>query len=339
MKDINTERVELVRLRLGLTKIAFAAELGIDRKTLQRIEKNGEMSSEILNTLSSFSGYPIKFFSKDTIQFPNPDGISFRSRRSLTANVRNSALAAGALAFEIDDWVHENFVLPKPSVPPYENKTPIDAALTLRANWGIGERPISNIINLLEAHGIRIFSLVENTNHLDGYSFWRNETPYVFLNTKKTAEHSRFDAAHELGHLVMHRHTGSNHKTAEDEANAFASAFLIPPNDLVAKLPRVNSLKQIIEWKKRWKVSASALNYALHKNGLVTDWQYRSNYIQLSKYGRENEPEGIIEKETSQIWQKVLQSLWLDGITLSHIAKQLDIPEQEISNLLFNIKY
>lgn len=191
-------------------------------------------------------------------------------------------------------------------------------------------------MNLLEAHGVRVFSLVEETRHLDAYSFWRNEKPYIFLNTIKTAEHSRFDAAHELGHLVMHRHSGSGHKNAEDEANAFASAFLIPPADLVAKLPRVRTLDQIIAGKKRWRVSAAALNYSLRKHGLISDWHYRGNYIQLNKLGREIEPEGI-ERETSQVWKKILTALWQEGISISDIADHIYVPEEEVSNLLFGI--
>jgi Zn-dependent peptidase ImmA (M78 family) len=245
-------------------------------------------------------------------------------------------LAAGALAFEIDDWIRHRFELPEHSIPHLNNQTPVAAAAAIRAAWGIGEKPIANMVNLLEAHGVRVFSLVEETRHLDAYSFWRNEKPYVFLNTLKTAEHSRFDAAHELGHLVMHRHTGSNHKTAEDEANAFASAVLIPPNDLVAKLPRAQSLRQIIQWKKRWGVSAAALNYALRKNELISEWHYRGNYIQLNKLGRENEPDAM-ERETSQVWRKILTALWAEGVSTSHIARELSLPEREISNLLFGI--
>ena len=333
---LNPERVELVRLRLGLTKIGFAELLGVARKTLQRFEKTGEMSAELLGQLCQASGYSPSFFEKDSIDYPNPDGVSFRSLRSLTAKSRNAALAAGALAFEIDDWIHDRFDLPEHTLPQVINRTPSEAAAALRAHWGIGEKPIANMINLIEAHGVRVFSLVEETRNLDAYSFWRDDRPYVFLNTLKTAEHGRFDAAHELGHLVMHRHTGSNHKSAEDEANAFASALLIPPNDLVAQMPIVRSLRQIIEWKKRWKVSAAALNYALHKNGLISDWNYRGNYIQLNKLGRENEPEGI-DRETSQIWRKILTALWNEGVSLSHIARDLSVPETEVSSLLFGI--
>lgn len=333
----NPARVDLVRRRLGLTKLSFARALGVDRKTIQRFESGAsDLSDSALRRLCEHSSYPPSFFYKGDFDYPNPNGVSFRSLRSLTAAVRDAALAAGALAFELDDWINERFDLPEHTLPQVNNRSPREAASALRSYWGIGERPIGNMINVLEAHGVRVFSLTEETRHLDAYSFWRNDRPYVFLNTLKTPEHGRFDAAHELGHLVMHRHTGSGHKSAEDEAHAFASAFLMPPSDLLAHMPVVTSFRDLAEVKRRWRVSAAALNYALHKLDVISSWHYRGYCIELSKLGRDYEPNGI-EAETSQVWTKILTSLWRDGITLSHIADELSVPERELSNLLFGI--
>jgi Zn-dependent peptidase ImmA (M78 family) len=332
----NPERVELVRLRLGLTKSAFAKALSVDRKTIQRFWGGDDLSEVVTTRLCKLSGYPREFFEKGAFEYPNPDGVSFRSLRSLTASARDGALAAGALAFEVDDWITQRFDLPEHSLPSINNKSPADAAVSLRSHWGIGSRPIGNMVNLLESHGVRVFSLVEETRHLDAYSFWRNQKPYVFLNTLKTPEHSRFDAAHELGHLVMHRHAGSAHKSAEDEAHIFASAFLMPKADLLAHIPRVKCLNDLINAKRRWRVSTAALAYALHKIGLISDWHYRSYCIELNRFGRTNEPNGI-EPETSQIWTKILTALWREGTSLRHIAANLAVPERELSNLLFGI--
>ena len=225
----NPDRIELVRRRLGLTKSGLAQMLRIDRKVLQRFE-NAEFGfpDPTLDRLCEVSGYQREFFDKGPIDFPGVDGVSFRSLRSLTAGTRDAALAAGALAFEFDDWISGRYDLPEHQVPQSENLDPEEVAAFVRARWGIGERPVANLVNMLEARGVRVFSLSEETRHLDAYSFWRNNRPYIFLNTLKSAERSRFDAAHELGHLVMHRHSGSTHQNAENEANAFASAFLMP---------------------------------------------------------------------------------------------------------------
>ena len=111
--------------------------------------------------------------------------------------------------------------------------------------------------------------------------------------------------------------------------------MLIPPNDLLAHLPRPRSLRELINKKSRWKVSAAALNYAVNRQGLLTDWRYRSNYIELNKLGYEPNP---IERETSQIWKKVMTELWKDGLSLSHIAREhMYVAEKELSDLLFGI--
>ena len=331
------ERVELVRLRLGLTKAGFAQSLGIDRRTLQRFDAGAELSAQTIAALVELSGYSASFFEKSSpLEYPNPDGVSFRSLRSLTATARDTSIAAAALAFEFDDWIAAEYDLPAHSLPALAGYEPAQAAGALRARWAIGEGVILNMINLLESHGVRVYSLAQENHGLDAYSFWRNDKPYVFLNTMKTAEHSRFDAAHELGHLVLHRHGGAKHRSAEDEANAFASALLMPPADLRAELPYVRSLNDILKKKKRWRVSAAALAYALHKQKIVSDWHYRGYCIELNKLGRESEVDGI-ERESSQIWQKILTDLWRRGMTLSRLSDELDIPEKELSALLFGI--
>jgi Zn-dependent peptidase ImmA (M78 family) len=246
-------------------------------------------------------------------------------------------IAAGGIAFEFDDWISERYSRPNHDLKPTENLSPAAAAAQVRAEWGIGQRPIGNAINLLEAHGVRVFSLVEDTRHLDAYSLWRNDVPYVFLNTTKTTERSRHDAFHELGHLVMHHHTGSKHASAEDEANAFASAFLMPREDLLAETHWDMDLRDLIKKKGRWGVSAASLNYALHKAGRLSEWSYRGNYIALGQqYGRTEEPQPMAA-ETSQVWTKILTDLWSLGFSISRVAKLLGVSEKQLNDLLFGI--
>ena len=109
---------------------------------------------------------------------------------------------------------------------------------------GLESNSSKNMVHLFEAKGVRVFSLVEDTRTVDAFSVWRGTRPFAFLNTIKTGEHGRFDAAHELGHLVLHRHGGPSGRRAEDEANRFASSFLMPAADVIARLPRIHTLNQ-----------------------------------------------------------------------------------------------
>ena len=252
----------------------------------------------------------------------------------MTAAERDAALAAGQIAFLIADWVVERFDLPKAKLPDLHLFDPQQAAQMLRQEWGLGEKPISNMIQLLESKGVRVFSLAENTAHVNAYSLWRKHTPYIFLNTFKSAESSRFDAAHELAHLVLHQDGGVSGRTAEEQANRFASAFLMPKYDVLSALPCVYNLRQLIFEKKRWRVSLAALNYRVHELNLLSDWKYRGFCIEIMKNGyNKNEPSEI-EREKSVVWDKVLKVLWAEKTTLSDIARQLHLPESELSDLI-----
>jgi Zn-dependent peptidase ImmA (M78 family) len=161
--------------------------------------------------------------------------------------------------------------------------------------------------------------------------------PYIFLNTFKTPERSRFDAAHELGHLVLHKHGGTHGgQEAERQANQFASAFLMPRDSVLAKMPRVYTLAQIIEAKKIWRVSALALIYRLHKLGILSEWVYRKFNIQISQIYKQGEPEGI-PREVSLLWEKVFTHLRAEGITKHEIARQLGLPVSEVESFVFGL--
>ena len=257
----------------------------------------------------------------------------------MPAKDRDAALSAGSIAFLFDDWIASRFSLPAVDLPDLkEDIDPEAAAEHLRFRWGLGDRPISNLVHLLESRGVRVFSLSENTKSVDAFSLWRRGVPYVFLNTFKTAERSRFDAAHELGHLVLHRHGGAHRGGVDSEvqANNFASAFLMPKSAVLARLPRAHSLNQVIQAKMVWKVSAAALIYRLHKLGAISDWAYRRFNIHLAETYGADEPNGI-PREVSLLWEKVFAQLRDERITKHDIARQLSIPIADLEGWLFGV--
>ncbi len=205
------------------------------------------------------------------------------------------------------------------------------------APFPLGERPIENMVHLLEAKGVRVYSLAENSIEVDAFALWHSKTPFVFLNTLKSAEHGRFDAVHELGHLVLHRHSGPQIPDAERQANAFASAFLMPRASVLANAPRMATLQNLIQLKKQWIVSVAALAYRLHALGLVTDWHYRTLCIEIGQNGyRRKEPEGA-QRERSQILATVFAALREEGVSKAAVADQLQIEGDELDKLVFGL--
>jgi Zn-dependent peptidase ImmA (M78 family) len=335
----NIRRLELARKRRRYTAKILAEKAQIAPVTLSRVV-NGLQApdDETVDKLIKALRYPRDFFFRDDIDPIDASTASFRSLKAITARERDAALAAGELAYEMADWVRAQFNLPTADLLDLGHEhDPAAAARTLRQRWAIGERPIGNMVKLLETKGVRVFSLAENTKNVDAFSCWRNSEPYVFLNTFKSTERSRFDAAHELGHLVLHKHGGAKQgRSVEHEAHLFAASFLMPRDDVLATIPFVTSLDQIVRTKARWGVSVAALAYRLHKLNSLTDWQYRTYCIQVNRKYGVDEPNGLLP-ERSIVWQTILTELWKEGVTKSHIAARLSIPSDEMENLLFGL--
>lgn len=331
---LNTTRLEIARQRRRLTAKALAERAGISQVTLSRVMRKLQKPDDAtVDALIRALRYPREFFFLEDVETVDVQAASFRSLTSMSARERDAALSAGILAFELLDWVKERFDLPRPDLINLgHERDPAKAARLVRQHWAIGEKPIGHMIKLLETKGIRVFSLSEDTKNVDAFSCWHGDDPFIFLNTFKSAERSRFDAAHELGHLILHRHGGPQGREAENEANAFASAFLMPHDDLVAHIPYVTSVDQIIRMKSRWGVAAVALAYRLNKLSRLTEWQY----IQINRRYRTTEPNGM-SHERSSIWQMVLTELWKEGMSREHIARELKIPVSEIESLLFGL--
>ena len=336
----NSQRLILGRKRRKMTARALAGVIGVSPITISRLENGAnEPENDTVEALARALDFPRGFFFAEDVDELPAEAASFRSLSSMTARERDAALSAGAIAYLFHDWVAERFNLPAADVPEQrEDASPEVAAQLVRAHWGLGEQPVSSMIKLLESKGVRVFSLCEDTKNVDAFSCWRGEQPFVFLNTFKSAERSRFDAAHELGHLVLHRHGApQDSRQAESEADRFASGFLMPMDDVLSRIRCVSDLEGLIRAKKRWGVSVAALNYRLHKLKVVSDWQNRSLNIEMSSRGfRRQEPEGL-PPETSALWPQIFTSLWCDRTTRDHIAEELNVPSSELDAILFGL--
>lgn len=339
----NSERLRIARERRGLTQKALAEASGLTSKTISTYEKAGifnALASDTMERIACVLGYPIEFFQVRITPTLPPEAVSFRAMTKLSAQKRDSALAAGKLAQELSQWIEEQFRLPEPDIPECSfdgYSEPEQAARYVRECWGVGELSISNMVHLLESHGVRVFSLAENCIEVDAFSFWMDEKPYILLNTMKTPERSRFDAAHELGHLVLHKHSTNNGREAEMEADRFASSFLMPDRSILASVPRMPPLELLISLKHRWKVSLAALVRRTFDLGLSTEWHYRQLSIELARRGyRTSEPQGMDMREKSLVLDKVFMALRSQGIKRSKVLEQLRLPADEISAITFS---
>jgi Zn-dependent peptidase ImmA (M78 family)/DNA-binding XRE family transcriptional regulator len=337
---MNPKRLTLARERRGLTKTRLAAAVGLSIRSITAYERGEKEPQEgMVRTIASELAFPVEFFYRDDPAEVEPLSASFRSMSQTTATQRRSAIASAALAVELNRWLEERFDLPTPCVPDLREIGASEAAEALRAEWGLGERPIGNMVHLLESKGVRVFSLVDECREIDGLSRWEGAQPFVFLNTMKSVERSRFDAAHELGHLVLHQHGPPIGQEAEREAQNFASAFLMPYSSFRATAPRIPSFVSILEAKKRWGVSAMAYAYRLREVGLITDWHYYSKICKkLATAGyRSGEPNSTRPRETSLLLSQALSELRGDRISDQRIARDLALEPAELYSLMFGL--
>jgi Zn-dependent peptidase ImmA (M78 family)/DNA-binding XRE family transcriptional regulator len=344
MDSFNPVRLDLARRRRGLTKGQLAARAELTTRSLNMYERGEiEPTAETVKRLARALGFPDAFLMRPDTDEPLAEAVSFRARSAMTIRQQNQALSAAAIAIELVDWIEQRFALPLSSIPRLHDVDPESAADQLRAEWGLGERRIGNMVHLLEQHGARVFSLAEENEDIDAFSFWRDGVPYVFLNSMKSAERSRMDAAHELGHLVMHfwadgpnGHSPTG-RQAEAEAQAFGGAFLMPRRSILADAPRGPSVAHIVHAKRRWNVAAMALAYRMRGLDILTEWQARKVYTEMTRRGyRRAEPDEI-ERERSQVLAKVFATLRGEGITQVDIADELAIPQAELQKLVFGL--
>jgi Zn-dependent peptidase ImmA (M78 family)/DNA-binding XRE family transcriptional regulator len=334
-------RLTIARQRRCLTKTHTADKAGVSVRSITAYEAgDATPSPETMARLGRVLRFPVEFFERDALSPVLPDDVSFRALSRLSAGRRDQALAAAGIARELSAWLDNEFVLPEPDVPALQGQDVEQTAAELRKLWDLGDGPIANMVHLLESHGIRVFSLADECREVDAFSFVDGTRPYVLLNTLKSAERSRFDAAHELAHVVLRHHSSpTDAKSRESEADRFASAFLMPRSSIQAQIRRKPSgrLGDLLPLKQWWRVSLAAYVRRLHDVGELSDWQYRSYYVEMSKRGyRTTEPHGG-ERETSQLMMKVLDALRGGGSGPQAIARALDLELHDLRGYMFGL--
>ncbi|MFB2661815.1 helix-turn-helix domain-containing protein [Shewanella mangrovisoli] len=338
-KIINPSRLKLARTRRQLTIKALAEYVGLTSRMVSEYEKERCTSQPPEKTIEAFSralNYPVEFFFlEENVDEVDASAVSFRSLKSMKASQQHAAIGAGTIGVMLNSYFESKFNLFSPDLPDLSGLEPELAASIIRTEWGLGTQSISHVISLLEKHGVRVFTLDEDTLAVDAFSFWKDGVPYVFLNTKKSGERSRFDAAHELGHLLLHKNEVPQGKDIEREADIFASFFLMPKETILVYSGRYISIRDVIKLKRNWKVSAMALIFQMKNLGVISDWQHRGLLIEASKLGlRTAEIDGI-PRESSKLIPQLIKSLKERGITIKNIASELKLPFDEVTSLLF----
>ncbi|MER6594200.1 XRE family transcriptional regulator [Micromonospora purpureochromogenes] len=344
--EFNPNRLRLARERRGLTKEALAKLCDVTRRAVTDWE-SGRVDNPPVARIAQALEFPESFFFGDDLDEVRVDAVSFRALSSMTSRQVSRVLSHASMLRAFSSWIDSRYATPDADVPSFEEliasfqdaePSPVDAANSLRRMWSLGARPIPDMLALLESRGVRVLGLPSDDREVDAFSFWHENRPFVFLNASKSAERLRFDLAHELGHLCIHRDVRTNrNRQYELDANTFASTFLMPADGLIPQLVGSPSLPDVMELKVHWKVSATAMVRRLHQLKRISDWQYRTWMIDLSERGfRTSEPNGV-SREQSALLRQVLALAREDGWRTERISKELGIPRRDFTEAFLGL--
>lgn len=195
---------------------------------------------------------------------------------SLPTDVRAAALEYAYRGVTLSKHLNQYAGFPQPQPLDVADIAldPPHAAELLRTEWGLSDRPVHNMMRLLETVGVRVFSLSQGQAEVSTFSFMWEGVPYVFLQTGRNAVAQRFSLASELGHLAMHATDTEPAGTLRriEDAENFGRAFLMPPCALYAHGNMWTSL-DVISTSNRYKVPTEELLHRLHALGVISNHQ------------------------------------------------------------------
>ena len=224
--------------------------------------------------------------------------------------------------------------LPTPKIPQLDvpnelseidSQVIAEVANSTREHWGLGSGPISDVMLLMENNGVIVSKSTFETNRMDGYSGIDGDSNIPFVITaydKWSAVRSRYDLAHELGHLVLHQHlpanlSGNPKNTGilERQAYEFAGAFLLPEESFARDI-RVVDLDALKVLKGKWLVSISAMLYRVADLGWIAKEDSRRLWINYSRRKwRTNEPlDEILPIERPRLLRRAFELIVKEGI-------------------------
>lgn len=328
-------RLRLARILSGFTLAELGEQVSVTRQYMQRLEADPTTLptedlvaafAEILHVERSFFFEPLRGELQEEI-------CHFRKLKTTPLHVRKRALAYGTIFNAIVSYLDAKFELPSLNIPTANATTRSDLERVTekcRRLWGLGlDAPIHNMVRTLERAGAVVTTFEGVSVSIDAFSYVHSR-PIVVRNTAKVSNsRARFDMAHELGHLVLHQGMEADTPYLEDQANQFASAFLLPRTAFLREFPRSNRIdwSELLNMKTRWGVSIQAIIRRAYELGLIGAVQYRNAHVYISRNGwKTSEPgEESIPAEIPEIVPTAFQLLAEQGITPEEIARELHL--------------
>ncbi|MFD9964896.1 helix-turn-helix domain-containing protein [Amycolatopsis sp. NPDC058986] len=331
------QRLVLARHRRGLTTFALADACGMTTPQLADLERGHRAPTmRQAAVLAQVLHVPPAFL---TTTAPDPIPATTLFLRPLPAfdhTGRHAAAAIAVLVTEIYRWIDQHIPLPDTDLPPLDGTDPATAAGILRARRGLGTGPAPSLPRLLDTHGVRLATLPLERSAIGSFSFWHDATPYVVLDTTRTAAQRRHDAAHELAHLVLHRTRRHPRAEAERDADRFAAAFLLPEPGLRDRMPDTTHAGDVVADAESWRVAPLVLAHRLHDLAMLSTDQYRAVCVDLVRADTPHHPT-VLDAETSPQLDTVFAALSGRRHGLGVLAAGTHLYRHDVAGLLLGL--
>jgi Zn-dependent peptidase ImmA (M78 family)/DNA-binding XRE family transcriptional regulator len=343
------ERIRSVRLLFGLTQHDLAHAAGVSQPLISYVEKGQKAATEeLLDAVAQAVATPRSFFDVvpeaiplDSLRFRKNSTASQKDTRRATTLFSEAFRVAARLVAEVG---YHTPALPQPSGE-LDNDAIEELAQGTRAALRISlDAPVPHVTRTLERAGIAVAPIVlpgrepiEDAvlpGHF-GLSYWagQGECALVGYFPGSKPDRDRFTLAHEIGHMVLHGRRSS--ADPEQEANRFASAFLLPHDRAVEVFDRRLVLSDFARLKAIWGMSIQAIIMRGGHLGFIGPDRKRSLFTQLTARGwRRDEPVTVHPEEPMLLWrllsarygrspyQRAVDPLAIPAVVLRSLAPQ-----------------
>lgn len=343
--DFDPARLALARRLAALPRTRLGKQVGVTPSAITQYEKGQTKPTlPVLDKLAEVLGVPPAFFrAGNPVPALPAAGAHFRSLRSTTALERERALSFGELALAVFAAIELYVELPAVVLPELEIPTdsPEDLdrsaietlARQARRALGLGSGPVPHVVRLLEAHGVAVIRLEDASDKVDAFCHQQGYRPLVLLSPgKQDKARSRFDAAHELGHLLMHHDVEPGSRLVEQQAHIFAAEFLAPSAQIVDDLPDRLDWTVLHQLKRRWGVSLKALVMRAHTLRRINTHTYQRGMQQLAVWGRP-EPGPLGPPEAPVLLPRAVELLGPRPEALLRLAADAGLPPTEVERV------
>lgn len=333
------ERLHQARQARGLSLRALAERVGVSAVMLSKYERGESVpSSDVLLELSEALGVRTEyFFRKAKI---NLERVQHRNKHrwklpklaesKVLADVRDQLERWHALDAAVPAPWSVRFSLPEDIPNLISNLDEVEnVAIRVREHWKLGLNPIPDLIDTLEARGLKVFTTRFDDPRFEGMSARADNHHIVVVGQHWSGDRQRFTLAHELGHLTLDEHLAEE-LDKEKAADRFAGAFLVPKAKVTEALGyRRRSLEvyELYLLKQEFGLSIGGWTYRARDVGVIAQSTHSAFWRMLANKGwNKVEPGEPLPSETPRLFeQTVFRALGEHLISESKAAELLSI--------------